>query len=145
MQFFFSFPIFKKNNKNPFNMKRRKKIMRCNGTILKTAKAEDFTKENIKKALIELASCDSDFSGDNGAEYLTKEALEAGAKSNAEYFAEKVFDGVEPGKDGYETLNTVADEFLSMWTGCSNGYYYKADLDITRIGDSAVLSLMLVY
>ena len=41
------------------------------------------TKQDVSSSLMNLATCDNDFNGENGLEYLREEAV--GFESNAEY------------------------------------------------------------
>lgn len=90
------------------------------------------TKEGALSSLMDLALCDNDFNGENGAEYLWEEA--EGFESNAAYclsIAEQ-----EP------TPRAMVEKFISLWMG--RDYYYE-DYDIGVLVRDDQLFISLAY
>lgn len=87
--------------------------------------------ESLKKAFIDLADTDADFSGENGDDYLRDEVREAGYESNAEYYAEKVIkEGIENGQTQVQML----ENYLGVWIG-GDSYYKEYDYTWQTDGD----------
>lgn len=90
------------------------------------------TKQDVSSSLTNLATCDNDFNGENGLEYLWEEAV--GFESNAEYclsIAEQ-----EP------TPREMAEKFVSLWMG--RDYYYE-DYDIGVLVRDDKIFISLAY
>lgn len=86
---------------------------------LKTVKVKENTREALLAALAELAKMDADFSGENGIEYLWKEASDF--DSNCEYCIDKVKD--------LKTDKEIIEKFVSLWID-ADGYYESHELDV---------------
>lgn len=87
---------------------------------LKLVKVNGDTRNDLLNALSELASMDADFSGENGSEYLWKEAV--GFKSNADYLLNAVKD--------MPTDEDVINAFISGWIN-SDSFYNSFKTDVT--------------
>lgn len=88
------------------------------------------TKEEVAKCLLNLADCDSDFSGDNGPEYLWDDA--EGFESNAEYCLSIA--------ETMSTTREMVEKFISLWMG-ADPYYFSYDIGILVKGDMLFISL----
>lgn len=95
----------------------------------------DDLRDYIKTALVDLASEDADFNGQNGKDYLWHEAKRAGYLSNAEYLAETItlkhenklkriqnFDAFEI--EGNEILEKILADYIQVWI--EDDPYYNA-------------------
>ena len=86
---------------------------------LKTVKVKENTREALLAALAELGEMDADFSGENGIEYLWKEASDF--DSNCEYCIDKV--------KNLKTDEEIIEKFVSLWID-ADGYYKEHELNV---------------
>lgn len=97
---------------------------------LKTAIVYDINiKKYIKSALITLSCDDADWSGNNGQEYLRKEAKDAGYDNNADYFADKFVDAL-PEDYVRAAVRPVIESYVNAWIG-HDSYYKEYQLEVT--------------
>ena len=82
-------------------------------------KVEAKNRESLLSALAELSNFDCDFNGENGIEYLWKDAKEKGFTSNLDYLLDKV--------KNIESDRECIKSFVSEWIDTDN-YYHECDL-----------------
>ena len=87
-------------------------------------------KEHVKAALIALSRNDADWSGDNGEEYLRKEAKDAGYNNNADYFADKFVDAL-PKDYVKDAVRPVVEAYVNAWLG-HDSYYADYQVEVTE-------------
>lgn len=101
-----------------------------------------YDKDDIKTALVALSCYDADWSGNNGEEYLRKEAKDAGYDNNAAYFADKFVDALP---DSYvkEAVRPVVESYVNAWMG-HDSYYADYQVKVTK-GTVGELIISLAY
>lgn len=71
-------------------------------------------------ALKALSDIDNDFNGNNGDEYLSAEAKEAGYENNQEYLLNKVREESRSGE--YESVDDIVQAFCKAWLDGDSHY-----------------------
>ena len=97
---------------------------------------------DIFAALKALSDIDNDFNGNNGEEYLSPEAKEAGCESNQEYLLNTLEQRKAEGEfnEEYE----IVDAFCEAWCG-SDGYYEEYEVASHLSEEGKVLFIALSY
>ena len=90
------------------------------------------TSENVADALLDMASCDCDFNGENGEEYLWEAA--EGFESNATFALSVAKE--EP------TTQEMITKFVDMWMG--HDCYYE-DYDVSVEEFDGVIAISVAY
>lgn len=87
--------------------------------------------DSMKKELSEfISSFDSDFSGENGDNYIDSEAVDNGYKSSTEYFYDKA---VNEGKTPKEILSSVLFELEGTY---QSGEYVGAESSVVEVDEN---------
>jgi hypothetical protein len=104
---------------------------------LKVVEVKGKSRGALNKALLELSTCDADFSGENGIDYLWKEARRY--SSNAAYVLKKELKEETDHK-------TIIEKFIKRWIE-NDSYYLQYDLDVKydKNGNAKVIALALTY
>lgn len=90
-------------------------------------------KNNFQQDLINFFEFDNDISGSNGIEYTSKEALDAGYKSTAEFIVKQVIDSHGETKKAIENaINSAIG---------NDGYYAEIKLEVEELDDRYYVSL----
>lgn len=92
-----------------------KKEFAVNGVKIKVVQVVAGYRKDLLVALKRIGDDDQDFTGENGEQYLWKEALEGGFKSNREYLIDKVKD--------IESDSECVKTFFETWK--ENDNFYK--------------------
>lgn len=122
------------------------------------AEVEPDNRESLLAALCNISSCDCDFNGENGLEYLRDEVWEANGYKNYDDFADKHPDVEEDVILKYESnmdylLDKVRDvendedcihEFVDGWMG-NDGYYDEYEVDWLKNDDGKIIVLTIAY
>lgn len=103
----------------------------------KHAIAKPGSRSSLREALLALATCDWDFCGENGDEYLWDGLKEDGYESNAEYAAEMVLD-----TNPINATHQILSDFINLWMK-HDTYYRDYDYEVVYVGD--MLLLLVVY
>lgn len=100
------------------------------------------TNNSFLAALRELAEFDCDFNGENGPEYLRKEAMEAGADSNLDYIINMLHNEIEEGISHVDALH----KFFKYWLE-TDSYYgnYSFKYLANKNNEVRVISLAVSY
>lgn len=94
-------------------------------------------KEEIREKLIALCEEDCDMNGENGTEYLWKEA--EGYESNAEYLADYVM-------KNSKTVKEMFEGFIKKWMDYDRNYYSDYDLTFLEEGKTyLIVACVLVH
>ena len=88
---------------------------------LTTAKVNGKTRDDLLDALRELANVDADFNGENGVDYIWKEAKQAGDENNMEHVIRMV--------RNFQNDEDVIERFVQMWMDNDN-YYKEHTVDV---------------
>lgn len=107
-------------------------------TTTSTLQMHVFTLDNALSYLKENLQTDTDFSGDNGPEFLDDDA--DGYDSNLEYYLEMFWSKHKP-KDE-KTLNNFFLKFFQFMQK-RDQYYSNIEFDLKFIGDQIVLAVMM--
>ena len=86
------------------------------------------SRESIVSTLVQFASIDNDFNGENGEEYLWPDAKATGYKSNAEYLANLVYDELPKGSN----FEDYANAFAKAWNE-NDGYWSSIEIIVGDI------------
>ena len=100
-------------------------------TILKVKKVK--SKDDLEALLTSLGDLDADYSGENGEDYLSEEALEAGFESDAAYDAHRLVAALDEASFGAATVKEAAERYCADWLG-QDGYYHEYCVDVERAG-----------
>jgi hypothetical protein len=128
--------------------------LNLNVVIVKGTKRED-----LDEALLELSTCDADFSGENGVEYLWDEAW--GNVERKEYDSDEDDDDYEEAEPEYSSNaeyvlkaelkdetdhKTIIEKFIDRWI-LNDSYYKQSQLDVKydENGNAKVIAIALTY
>lgn len=100
--------------------------MSCSYNMLTKTAIFDPKKDDIFDVLTELASIDADFNGENGDEYTSDEALEAGFESDLEYYKHL---NPRPDYNNQTEVEKYLETFLDELSSF-NGYIYASVINI---------------
>ena len=133
-------------------------MSRCMELRSHLAKVEPDNRKSLLAALCNISSCDCDFNGENGLEYLRDEVWEANGYEDYDDFANKHPDVGEEVDLKYESnmdylVDKVRDikrdedciqQFIYGWMG-NDGYYGEYDLNWLTNDDGKIIVLSIAY
>ena len=96
-------------------------------------------KNNWEEKLHELLSIDCDWSGDNGIEYTSGEAIEEGYESDLDYAIARA---KEKSDDVINLVQYVLEDFVTDQQEI--GYYIEVEYMVKGIGDDLAVSVVAV-
>ena len=122
------------------------------------AEVEPGNRESLLTALTILSSCDCDFNGENGLEYLWNEVWEANGYKDYDDFADKHPDIEEEVSLKYESnMDYLVDKvrdikndyhcieaYVEGWIG-NDCYYGEYDLNWLKNRDGKIIALSIAY
>lgn len=97
-------------------------------------KVEAKNRESLLDALAELSDFDCDFNGENGVDYLWKDAEEKGFESNLDYLLDKV--------KNIENDAECVVRFIGEWMDTDN-YYHEYGLNYLTDDEGNIIAISL--